>query len=95
MWTESGFLEREIQTTAATNDRPEARREPGVAVLSMMETAEMKGVPEGFYRTDNLVARVSERVLGWVIEEPAQALHYEALRTDFDPLVHAVADDRR
>lgn len=94
MWTESGFLEHEIQTTAATNDRREARQEPGVAVLGVMETAEMKGVPEGFYRTDNLVARASERVLGWVIEEPAQALRYDALQTDFEPLVHAVADDR-
>lgn len=65
-----------------------------MAVLGVMETAEMKGVPEGFYRTDNLVARVSERVLGWVIEEPVQALRYDALRTDFEPLVHAVADER-
>lgn len=92
MWTESGFLERGIQTSEpATNER----RVPGVAVLGVMETAEMKGVSEGFYRTDNLVARISERVLGWVIKEPAQALQYDALRSDFDPLVHAVSDDRR
>lgn len=95
MWTESAFLERGIQTsTAAAKEGLEARREPGTAVFAMMETAEMKGVPEGFYRTDNPVARVSERVLGWIIEEPAQALRYDALRTDFEPLVHAVADDR-
>lgn len=96
MWTESVFLERGIQTsTVAPNEGTEARREPGVAGLGVMETAEMKGVPEGFYRTDNPVARISERVIGWVIEEPAQALHYEALQTDFAPLVHTVADDRR
>lgn len=95
MWTESVFLERGVQTSpAATNDRPEVRREPGTAVLGVMETADMKGVPEGFYRTDNLVARVSEYVLGWIVEDPAQALRYEALQTDFEPLVHAVDPER-
>jgi hypothetical protein len=93
MWTETGFLERPVGGEPATGA---ARREGerGAAILGVMETAEMEGVTEGFYRTDSLVARVSERVLGWVVEEPARALRYEALRTDFEPLVHAVSPER-
>ena len=93
MWTESYFLERGGQRGVASENDHRKRR-TGTAVLGVMETAEMKGVVEGFNRTDNLVARVSERVLGLVIENPAQALQYEALRTDFEPLVHAVSHGR-
>lgn len=96
MWTETGFLERGRPAGASAGHGPAAsgRYESGAAVLWVMETAEMAGVFEGFEATDNLVARVAEHVLGWVIEEPARALQYEAMRTDFEPLVHAVDPDR-
>ena len=93
MWTESYFLERGGPREVASESNHRGRG-TGTAVLGVMETAEMKGVVEGFYRTNNLVARVSERVLGLVIENPAQALRYEALRTDYEPLVHAVNPER-
>ncbi|AGB39713.1 hypothetical protein [Natronococcus occultus] len=78
MYTESVVLER----------RPE-----GYLLYGYMETAEMARVYDAYYDTWNPIARLSELVLGRVLEEPAQILEYP-LGSDVDVLAHAVDPDR-
>ena len=78
MYTESVFLER---------------REEGYALVGYMETAAMGGVYDAYYDTYNPVARASEVVLGWVLEEPTVILEYP-LETGVTLLAHAVDPER-
>jgi uncharacterized protein YunC (DUF1805 family) len=69
------------------------RRSEGYVLCGYMETEAMEGVYDAYYDTWNPVARVSEVVLGRVLEEPAQILEYP-LGTDIEVLAHAVDPDR-
>lgn len=79
MWTESLFLER---------------TDGDCSLLWYMEAEDMKRVGEAYYETSNLVARISEVVLGRILEDPATVLDDPVTRSDFDLLAHAVASDR-
>lgn len=78
MYTESVLLER----------RPD-----GYVLCGYMETEAMQGVYDAYYDTWNPVARLSEVILGRVLEEPGQILEYP-LETDVEPLAHAVDSSR-
>ncbi|MFC7134877.1 MULTISPECIES: hypothetical protein [Salinibaculum] len=83
MWTETGFYDR---AERASDDRDRIRY--------WMECDSLEGVWQGFDESTNLVARVSEVVLGWVIDRPERALSVEGFTTDCETLVHAVAPER-
>ncbi|SFC26148.1 hypothetical protein SAMN05444422_106115 [Halobiforma haloterrestris] len=78
MYTESIFLER---------------RADGYDLLQYMETEDMDGVYEAYYDTWNPVARLSELVVGRVLEEPDRVLSLP-LGSERELLAHAVAPDR-
>ncbi len=78
MYTESVVLERAAD---------------GYALLGYMEAEGMAQVYDAYYGTSNPVARLSEVVLGRVLEEPERILEYP-LGTDVELLAHAVAPNR-
>jgi hypothetical protein len=79
MYTETLLLER-------TGD--------GYDLWWYMEADNMEQVGEAYYETDNRVARVSEHVLGWVLERPEHALAHPTQASDFELLAHAVDGGR-
>jgi hypothetical protein len=83
MWTETGFYDR----AEPGSDEPDRLR-------YWMECDSLEGVWQGFAQSTNLVARVSEVVLGWVINRPERALSVDGFTTDCETLVHAVSPER-
>ena len=55
-----------------------------------MEAGDMAEVGEAYYASDSAIARVSEHVLGWVLERPERALAHPVEASDFELLAHAV-----
>ncbi|WP_247002064.1 DUF6176 family protein [Halosolutus gelatinilyticus] len=78
MYTESIFLERGAD---------------GYAALQYMEARDMRQVYDAYYATWNPVARLSELLLGRLLEEPSRILQYP-FGSDIEPLAHAIAPDR-
>lgn len=83
MWTETGFY-----------DRGEPGSDDPDRIRYWMECNSLEGVWQGFAQSTSLVARVSEVVLGWVINRPERALSVDGFATDCETLVHAVSPER-
>jgi hypothetical protein len=55
-----------------------------------MESGGMAQVYEAYYESSSRIARVSEHVLGWVLERPERVLAHPVEASDFELLAHAV-----
>lgn len=69
------------------------RGEDGYTCYLYMEAADMQGVYDAYYDTRNPVARVSEPLVGWLLENPECVLEYP-LESDAELLAHAVDPNR-
>lgn len=59
-----------------------------------METGDMGQVYEAYEESDSRIARLSERVLGLALENPARIIQSPMITSDFELLAHAVSKDR-
>lgn len=66
------------------------RTDDGYVLWWYMESGGMERVGEAYYESTSAVARVSEYVLGRVLERPERALAHPVEASDFEPLAHAV-----
>ncbi|WP_276259180.1 hypothetical protein [Haloglomus litoreum] len=80
MWTETLFLDRAAE---------------GYGLLWYMEAADMDRVIDAYEASDNPVARWSERVLGWLFEDPSALLDDPRAATEHELLAHVTAPERR
>ncbi|QSW99682.1 hypothetical protein [Haloterrigena alkaliphila] len=69
------------------------RGEDGYACYLYMEAADMRAVYDAYYDTRNPVARVSEPLVGWLLENPECVLEYP-LESAAELLAHAVNPNR-
>ena len=64
------------------------------AVWWYMESGGMEQVKDAYYDSDSAIARVSEHVLGWVLERPERVLAHPVEASEFELLAHAVDPGR-
>lgn len=88
-WTEPVIEDERMWTEAAFYDRGRPDR-----IRYWMECDGLETVWEGFTESSSTVTRVSELVLGWIIQHPERVLTVEGFETDFETLVHAVSPNR-
>ena len=59
-----------------------------------MEAEDTDEVYEAYFGTSNRVARISEHVVGWILENPRRVLQNPVESSDHELLAHAVSPDR-
>jgi hypothetical protein len=97
-WLEAKFESSSLDIMEAEGMYTETllleRGEDGYRLWWYMESGGMEQVQDAYYESDSRIARLSERVLGWVLERPERVLVEPVAATEFDLLAHAVAPDR-
>jgi len=97
-WLEAKFEAASLDVMEAEGMYTETllleRTDAGYDIWWYMESGDMEQVGEAYYETDNRVARVSEHVLGWVLERPERVLAHPDEASEFELLAHAVDPDR-
>ena len=97
-WLEAKFEAASLDVMAEEGMHTETllleRDADGYAVWWYMESGGMERVKDAYYASDSAIARVSEHVLGWVLERPERALVHPVEASEFELLAHAVAPNR-
>lgn len=97
-WLEAKFEAASIEVMEAEGMYTETllleRTGAGYDLWWYMEAGDMAEVGEAYYASDSAVARVSEHVLGWVLERPKRALVHPVEASDFELLAHSVDTGR-
>lgn len=93
-WFEAKFEAASLDVMAAEGMYTETlfleRTPNGYDLWWYMESGSMAQVYEAYYESSSRIARVSEHVLGWVLERPERALAHPVEASDFELLAHAV-----
>lgn len=97
-WLEAKFEAASLDVMAAEGMYTETllleRTDAGYVLWWYMESGGMDQVYEAYYASSSRIARVSEHVLGWVLERPERALTHPVEASDFELLAHAVDTER-
>lgn len=97
-WLEAKFEAASLDVMEAEGMYTETlllSRDPdGYRVWWYMESGGMDDVAEAYYDSDSRIARVSEHVLGWMLERPGRVLEHPVEATEFELLAHAVDPGR-